>query len=75
VDDKGLLEEVDLLVATQHNAAAVCMAVEAEARAAVGRLGSLTPDAANRIEVAFRAYDPCLACAAHAVEVTGPGRG
>jgi F420-non-reducing hydrogenase large subunit len=72
VDDRGLLEDVDLLVATQHNAAAVCMDVEAEARAAVGNRGTLTRSAANRVEVAFRAYDPCLACAAHAVEVATP---
>ncbi|MCF8062760.1 MAG: Ni/Fe hydrogenase subunit alpha [Deltaproteobacteria bacterium] len=64
----GLLEDVDLVVATQHNAAAVCMAVEAEARAAVGSQGALTVEGANRVEVAFRAYDPCLACASHAVE-------
>ena len=67
VDARGLLEDVDLVVATQHNAAAVCMAVEAEARAAVRGRGGLTVEDANRVEVAFRAYDPCLACAAHAV--------
>lgn len=71
VNDEGVLEDVDLVVATQHNAAAVCMAVEAEARAAVGNRGEMTEEDANRVEAAFRAYDPCLACAAHAVEGEG----
>ena len=67
VDREGLVEDLDLLVATQHNAAAICMAVEAEARHAVRREGELTEAGAGRVQVAFRAYDPCLACAAHAV--------
>ncbi len=75
VDEKGLVEEVDLIVATQHNAAAICMAVEAEARETLGRYGEMTEAAANRVEAAFRAYDPCLACAAHAVRLEAPAGG
>lgn len=64
VDPEGRVEDVDLLVATQHNAAAICMSVEAEAGEQV-RGGVLTEEGMNRVETAFRAYDPCLACSAH----------
>jgi len=64
VDSEGRVEDVDLLVATQHNAAAICMSVEGEAGEQV-REGTLSDEGVNRVEAAFRAYDPCLACSAH----------
>lgn len=64
IDGDGKVEELDLLVATQNNGAAIGMSVEAEARARIQGKG-LTREGANRVEMAFRAYDPCLACSAH----------
>jgi F420-non-reducing hydrogenase large subunit len=63
-DADGIIEKVNLLVATQNNAAAISMSVDRAARAyANGQ--SVSDNALNMVEAAFRAYDPCLACATH----------
>ncbi len=64
LDDHGLLEQVNLVVATTHNAGPIGMSVKAMAQAAA-RQGDLDERLLNRVEMAFRAYDPCLACATH----------
>ncbi|MFH1240746.1 MAG: Ni/Fe hydrogenase subunit alpha [Pseudomonadota bacterium] len=63
-DRNGIVRKLNLLVATQNNAAAISMSVEKAAQALIGG-GELSEDTLNRIEMAFRAYDPCLACATH----------
>lgn len=65
-DDKGIVRKVNLLVATQNNAAALCMSIEKAARAVI-KDGSVSDGKLNMIEMAFRAYDPCLACATHII--------
>jgi F420-non-reducing hydrogenase large subunit len=63
-DSDGIIERVNLLVATQNNAAAISISVDRAARAyANGRNVSGTD--LNMVEAGFRAYDPCLACATH----------
>ena len=64
-DEKAILKEVNLLVATQNNAAAICMSVEKAARGLIKK-GKVDDGLLNMVEMAFRAYDPCLACATHA---------
>ncbi|MBS1706290.1 MAG: Ni/Fe hydrogenase subunit alpha [Armatimonadetes bacterium] len=63
-DDRGVLTRVNLIVATQNNAARMAMSVEAAAKALIHR-GSVTEGLLNKVEMAFRAYDPCHACATH----------
>ena len=63
-DDKGITEKMNLLVATQNSAAAICMSIEKVARAFI-KGGHISDGILNMIETAFRAYDPCLACATH----------
>jgi F420-non-reducing hydrogenase large subunit len=65
-DEKGIVEKANLIVGTTHNHAALNMSVR---RAAEGLIGSGEPDEAvlNTIEMSYRAYDPCLACATHAL--------
>ena len=63
-DDLGILQRVNLLVATQNNAAPICMSVEKAARGLI-KGGYVSDGILNMIEMAFRAYDPCLACATH----------
>lgn len=70
VDGDGIVESANLVVATQHNGAAINMSVEAVARALI-REGVIPQHIENRVEMAFRAYDPCLACAAHRIETSG----
>ncbi|KPA13763.1 hydrogen dehydrogenase [Candidatus Magnetomorum sp. HK-1] len=63
-DSQGLLKNVNLIVATVHNNAAMGMSVK---KAAQKLIKNDAPDQSilNKIEMAFRAYDPCLACATH----------
>jgi F420-non-reducing hydrogenase large subunit len=68
-DDKGILTKVNLIVATQNNSAAINMSVEKAAKALIKK-GDVPEGILNMIEMAFRAYDPCHACATHSL----PGR-
>jgi F420-non-reducing hydrogenase large subunit len=63
-DDNGIIEELNLLVATQNNAAALSLSIEKAARALI-KEGNVSSGKLNVVEMAFRAYDPCLACATH----------
>jgi F420-non-reducing hydrogenase large subunit len=65
-DASGLLTAVNLVVASQHNAAAVQVSVRKAARGLV-RNGRVDDTLLNLLEMAFRAYDPCNACASHAL--------
>jgi F420-non-reducing hydrogenase large subunit len=64
-DDRGLLTRINLIVATQHNAAPMCLSVKKAAQAFISN-GHVKEGMLNRVEMAFRAYDPCLGCATHA---------
>jgi len=68
-DDQGILTGVNLIVATQNNSAAINMSVEKAAKALIKK-GEVPDGILNMIEMAFRAYDPCHACATHSL----PGR-
>jgi F420-non-reducing hydrogenase large subunit len=68
-DDNGILTGVNLIVATQNNSAAINMSVEKAAKALIKK-GNVPDGILNMIEMAFRAYDPCHACATHSL----PGR-
>jgi F420-non-reducing hydrogenase large subunit len=65
-DAKGLVQKVNLIVATVQNNAAMNMSVKRAAQQLIHK-GQFDESLLNRVEMAFRAYDPCLACATHAV--------
>jgi len=65
-DEDGLLTSVDLIVATQHNAAPICASVRKAAKAFV-KGPDVQEGMLNMVEMSFRAYDPCLGCATHAL--------
>jgi F420-non-reducing hydrogenase large subunit len=70
-DKKGIITEANLIVATVHNAAAICMSIEKAARRLIQK-GNVSEGLLNMVEMAFRAYDPCFACATHTLPgVTG----
>ncbi len=73
-DDKGLLTKVNLIVATQHNAAPICLSVKKAAQGFV-KGGEPKEGLLNMVEMAFRAYDPCLGCATHTLPGKMPARG
>jgi NAD-reducing hydrogenase large subunit len=64
--DDDLVSACNLIVSTTHNNQAMNESVRAVARQFFdGR--ELTEGLLNHIEVAIRAYDPCLSCATHAL--------
>jgi F420-non-reducing hydrogenase large subunit len=68
-DEKGILTGVSLIVATNHNAAPIAMSVEKAAKGLI-KGGQVSEGLLNMVEMAFRAYDPCHACATHALGET-----
>ncbi len=69
-DERGLLRKVNLIVGTTNNYAALSMSVKKAAQGLIQPGKPVSDGILNQIEMAFRAYDPCLGCATHAV----PGR-
>jgi F420-non-reducing hydrogenase large subunit len=65
-DSDGRVTGVNLIVATVNNAAAISMSIERAARKLI-KNGKVSEGVLNMVEMAFRAYDPCLACASHAL--------
>jgi len=66
VDRNGLLQKVNLIVATGQNNLAMNQTVAQIARHYVR--GNDIPEAMlNRVEHGIRCYDPCLSCSTHAV--------
>lgn len=65
-DEDGLIKVANLIVATQNNAARIAMSVEKAAKGVIKK-GEVSDGLLNMVEMAFRAYDPCFACATHAL--------
>ena len=66
VDEDDLVVTANLIVSTTHNNQAMNEAIRQVARQYLdGR--KLTEGLLNHIEVAVRAFDPCLSCATHAL--------
>lgn len=78
-DDQGLLTHVNLVVATCQNNSAINLSVKQAAQTLI-KGGVYDQGTLNTVEMAIRAYDPCLSCATHRmdgrlpvrVEVYGP---
>ena len=66
LDDRGLINDVNLIVATTHNVAAISMSIKDMAKSVV-KDGNVDQGILNLVEMSFRNYDPCLACATHAL--------
>jgi len=66
-DERGVLTKVNLIVGTTNNNAAISMSIKKAAQSLIGGGREITQGLLDRVEMAFRAYDPCLACATHAV--------
>ena len=64
-DEKGMVEKVNLIVATGNNHAAMCMSIKKAAEKLITKGKEATEGLLNMVEMAFRAYDPCMACATH----------
>lgn len=66
VDEQGLIEKVNLIIATGQNNLAMNKTVTQIAKHYIH--GNEIPEAMlNRTEAGIRAYDPCLSCSTHAI--------
>ena len=66
LDEHGLVKKANLIVATTNNAGAITMSVRDAAKGIIHK-GKIDDGLLNKVEMAFRAYDPCFACATHAL--------
>ena len=64
LDKNGLINKANLIVATTNNAGAINMSIRDAAKGIIKK-GKVNDGLLNMVEMAFRAYDPCLACATH----------
>lgn len=66
-DTNGMIQEVNLIVATVMNNAAMNMSIKKAAQSLINKNQKATEGLLNMVEMAYRAYDPCIACATHAL--------
>ncbi|MDY7038308.1 MAG: nickel-dependent hydrogenase large subunit, partial [Thermodesulfobacteriota bacterium] len=65
-DNRGILTKINLIVATQNNAGPISLSIKKAAKGFI-KGDKVREGLLNRVEMAFRAYDPCLSCATHAL--------
>ncbi len=70
VDKDGLIEWVNLIVATGNNSLAMNRGVLQVAKRYITG-DKITEGALNRVEAVIRAFDPCLSCSTHALGRSG----
>lgn len=70
-DANGIVTNVNLIVATQQNSAPINMSAKKTAMTFI-KDGRYDEGALNRVEMAIRAYDPCLSCATHNLDGSLP---
>jgi F420-non-reducing hydrogenase large subunit len=66
LNDEGLVEKVNLIVATTNNYADICMSIRDAAKGLI-KGGEVSDGLLNMVEMGFRAYDPCFACSTHSL--------
>jgi F420-non-reducing hydrogenase large subunit len=64
-DERGILTKVNLIVGTTNNNAAINLSVKKAAEGLIKGGKVISEGLLNQVEMAFRAYDPCMACATH----------
>ncbi len=66
INDDGLITKANLIVSTTHNNQAMNESIRHVANQYLSG-NEITEPLLNQLEVAVRAYDPCLSCATHAL--------
>jgi F420-non-reducing hydrogenase large subunit len=65
-DGRAILTKVNLVVGTTNNHAAISMSIRKAAEKLIHGF-EVEEGLLNRVEMAFRLYDPCFSCATHAL--------
>ena len=71
-DERGVITEANLIVGTTNNNAPITMSIKRAAEGLIKKGTTITDGILNRIEMAFRAYDPCFGCATHTLPGSMP---
>lgn len=66
-DERGITTQVNLIVGTTNNYAPIAMSIQKAAASLIQHGTIITEGLLNRVEMAFRVYDPCFGCATHAL--------
>ncbi len=66
-DERGVVEKVNLIVGTTNNYAPISMSIKQAAQHFIKKGTVVTEGLLNRVEMAFRSYDPCFGCATHSL--------
>jgi F420-non-reducing hydrogenase large subunit len=69
-DARGRITFANMIVGTTNNYGAMALSIRKAAKSLIKKGEKITDGLLNMIEMAFRAYDPCLSCATHTI----PGR-
>lgn len=64
LDGDGLIEDINIITPTASNYASICMSIRNAARGLI-KGSEVSEGLLNMVEMAYRAYDPCMACASH----------
>jgi len=67
INDRDQIEMANLIVSTTNNNEPMNRAVNSVAKQYMNGQKEITEGMRNAVEVAIRAYDPCLSCATHAL--------
>jgi len=67
INDDDQIEMANLIVSTTHNNEPMNRSVNCVAKNVMTGKDTITEGMMNAVEVAIRAYDPCLSCATHAL--------
>jgi F420-non-reducing hydrogenase large subunit len=71
-DERGVIKKANLVVATVNNAAPINMSIKKAAMEVIKPGKEITEGLLNRIEMAWRPYDPCFGCATHTLSGQAP---
>jgi F420-non-reducing hydrogenase large subunit len=66
-DERGVVTKANLIVGTTNNYAPISMSIKKAAQSFIKEGTVVTEGLLNRVEMAFRLYDPCLSCATHSL--------
>ncbi len=67
-DENAIVKKVNLIVATTHNNGPINLAIKKAAKHFIKK-GKVDDGILNYVEMAFRPYDLCLACATHQIKI------
>jgi len=66
-DERGVIKKCNLIVGTTNNYAPLFMSIKKAAEDLIKPGVKITEGLLNRIEMAWRPYDPCMSCATHSL--------